>query len=404
MDEVRTGFTMTFDAVFDNIFAQYNPLRGPMILDYMTSADENMNRLVGMQYTDTPFSRVPRGIDLQIIKFWQMVDDWLCPKRVTVVYWVKALIAHCCALEEVFKFRADVLADPKIFYTDAVRLCRGLFGRQSSLKGDEGEETNYVKQYREHGHKSAISFWDSALPRHPEDSELMQGRVSLPVGIEGIECIKVLYDHVCRGAELMYQKSKETSAKAMQQIETAPERYGEFFLAYVDESKMSRFMRYPSLIRPIANFGDLKKMPLNSGNMEAPSNARQKDRWSAYLFYSGSSSTSEVGIATLLNAHIVRRIAGEAVSDQEKLKTHGGYMKYKPGDTMEDYNYHGFRQLAKGTLYHDVKSGTLVPGGGGPPPLGEYIEPPCKDPSYDTGFFWLVGGLGLAGALFLGRR
>lgn len=402
MDEVRTGFTMTFDAVFDSIFAQYNPLRGPMLLDYMTAPDENMDRLVGLQYTDTPFSRVPRGIDAQIIHFWQMADEWLCPKRVTVVYWVKALIAHCCALEEVFRFRADVLADPKIFYAGAVKLCRGLFGGQSSLKGDEGEETNYMKQYGEHKHKSAVSFWDSALPRHQEDSEFMQARVSLPAGVEGIECIKVLYDHVCRGAELMYQKSKETSAKAMQQIETAPERYLEIFSQYVDESKMSRFLKYPSLIRPIADFGDTKKMPLNLGNMDEPSNARQKDRWSAYLFYSGATGTAD--LKNILADYLRRRVAGESVSDQEKLKNHGGFVEYKAGDTMEDYNYHGFRQLAKGTLFHDVKSGKLVPGGGGPLPVGESIEPPCKDPSYDTGFFWLVGGLGLAGALFLGRR
>ena len=77
---------------------------------------------------------------------------------------------------------------------------------------------------------------------------------------------------------------------------------------------------------------------------------------------------------------------------------------------MELYNYILFRQLAKGeTFLEDVGGGgKLLPKSGkGVSKVGVKLVSPvdvAREEAYDTGFFWIVGFLGLVGALFVSQR
>ena len=411
MDEARRGFTMTFDVNFDHLFQRYNPLVGPMIADYLLEEDANLERLVQMQYEEVPFSRVPREIDTQIAKFWTMVDYWLCPRKIYVVFWVRALIAHCCALEDVFQFQASVLKDPKIFYAGCVRLCRGLFGAASILKGDEGEETNYVTAYAEYGYRAAVDYWNNAVPT-TDDSEDLQARVDMQ-RLEGVEFLRYLYTHVAHGTDLVHNLAKEDDqGTKFVRTETDADKYEEHLGQHVDLSKISKFLRYFSLIRPIAGVSDPVRKAIGLHNMDAPLDARSKNRWNAYLFYSGVGYRSEFGLGFIYDEYVKRLVLGlKPPTSAEIMKYHRGHEAYVDGDSMELYNYQLFRQLAKGEMFlEDVGGSKLLPKSGkGVSKVGVKLvsvspDDVAREEAYDTGFFWIVGFLGLGGALFVSQR
>ena len=85
---------------------------------------------------------------------------------------------------------------------------------------------------------------------------------------------------------------------------------------------------------------------------------------------------------------------------------------YVDGDSMELYNYQLFRQLAKGEMFlEDVGGGgKLLPKSDkGVSKVGVKLvsvspDDVAREEAYDTGFFWIVGFLGLVGALFVSQR
>lgn len=402
MDE-PTGFTMTFDVALESLFHMYNPLRGPIVLDYLVGKNADFPAMVLAAYQNKNLGRETRLIDTQIIKFWQMVDDWMVPTKVHVVDWVRALMGHCCAMQEVFQFKASVLEDPKIFYDGVVRLCRGLFGARSILKGTEGEETAYVEAYKRDGHKAAIDLWERCVIEEDE-SDYMQKRVDLRT-TEGREFIKYLYVHVCRGAELIHNLSQEKGAEAMASLMSDPDKYEDMLGTYVDTGpSLSKFLRYPSLIRPMAHF-DPKRIPLNLNNMDIPDDAARENRWAAYLFYSGVQMQGRMGLGEIFDDYIARRVAGQTFSDTHNRKFHDGFRPSVDGDSMEHYNYEGFRQLVGRGPLRPLLEREKTPRGEAMDVDAELHCPEHpEEESYDYGFFWIVGGLGLAGALFLNNR
>ena len=93
------------------------------------------------------------------------------------------------------------------------------------------------------------------------------------------------------------------------------------------------------------------------------------------------------------------------------MKYHGGHEAYVDGDSMELYNYILFRQLAKGEMFlEDVGGSKLLPKSGkGVSKVGVKLvsvspDDVAREEAYDTGFFWIVGFLGLVGALFVSQR
>ena len=94
---------VTTDSIVASNILRYNPLSGPIILDYITvdSWDQELNTLCfGKGHTIFPSKVTDLSGAAQ--NYWRLVTRWLNPTRGELYGWIRDLMRHTIALDELF--------------------------------------------------------------------------------------------------------------------------------------------------------------------------------------------------------------------------------------------------------------------------------------------------------------
>ena len=105
---------LTFDEAMLEIVLPCNPLRGPIMMDYLNHGDFRVG-LVDQSYEDDTdhFWRMD-NMSRSINSFWRIVRTWVTPTCDDMYTWIRDLCKHIIVMHELFETGLGVMGRPDI--------------------------------------------------------------------------------------------------------------------------------------------------------------------------------------------------------------------------------------------------------------------------------------------------
>ena len=115
---------LTFDEAMLEIVLPCNPLRGPIMMDYLNHGDFRVG-LVDQSYEDDTdhFWRMD-NMSRSINSFWRIVRTWVTPTCDDMYTWIRDLCKHIIVMHELFETGLGVMGRPDILM-DTLELMTG---------------------------------------------------------------------------------------------------------------------------------------------------------------------------------------------------------------------------------------------------------------------------------------
>ena len=334
---------LTFDEAMLEIVLPCNPLRGPIMMDYLNHGDFRVG-LVDQSYEDDTdhFWRMD-NMSRSINSFWRIVRTWVTPTCDDMYTWIRDLCKHIIVMHELFETGLGVMGRPDILM-DTLELMTGFVENIIPLTAAQ----EYKAVLEGENVRAALVYLLSMV---------RVGKNRVDIRNCNTEFIKVLYKQVCgtvKNVLIPWQRQGKVDMPERERSEAYQRRlYTEQGNVPNSGPEGSSFLQFPGCI-------------YNKG-LEQPNESLVKLPETAFQEPSESLSANQASIATALMfySNIDNRLRGEfnnvvaayvdgatSYTGEPIHNNHGQwntYLRRSDHQQMERVNYKALRRLFAGT-------------------------------------------------------
>ena len=334
---------LTFDEAMLEIVLPSNPLRGPIMMDYLNHGDFRVG-LVDQSYEDDTdhFWRMD-NMSRSINSFWRIVRTWVTPTCDDMYTWIRDLCKHIIVMHELFETGLGVMGRPDILM-DTLELMTGFVEGFNPLTAAQ----EYKTVLEQENVRTALVYLLSLV---------RVGKNRVDIRDCNTEFITVLYKQICgtvKNVLIPWQRQQKVDMPERERSEGYQRRlYTEQGNVPNSGPEGSDFLQFPGCIynKGLEQPNDsLVKLPESAFQEPSESlSANQASIDTALMFYSNVDNRLRGEFNNVVAAYVdgATSYTGEPIHNN-----HGQwntYLQRSDHQQMERVNYKALRRLFAGT-------------------------------------------------------
>ena len=278
--------TLTTDDLVASIILKYNPLHGPILLDYLTNNKWYpglVTTCFQKQAKDCRFPREELSMTWAARNFWRLVGKWLNPTQSVVHGWIRDLIRHTIVMDEIFydgNMENHVMDQVHLVCASLLRM-HGCVAHAAKIKPEMFESTYAEALKSKLGKRAAMKVLLAVVERGERNINITRTSMELVNTLR--KAVSEMWKNTIFHQWLETPDDYEDNEKFEMQ-----ERYQVLF--YKDgmtDHDEEQWLRYPSLI--YARNLTLQKDKVNMDEIDLTEATWGSDYWDrikAFMFYS----------------------------------------------------------------------------------------------------------------------
>ena len=274
--------TLTTDDLVAKVLLKYNPLQGPILLDYLTHDQWNPGLVTTCfqeNASDCSFPREELSMTVAAENFWRLVKKWLNPTQSVINGWLRDLMRHTIVMDDIF-YGGQM---PNHVMDDVHLMCGGILRMHGCVERTVKEksemlETDYANALKR-GKREAMKVLLAVVLKGEREINLTKTNMELVDTLR-----KAVSEMWVRGPLHTWLAKSHAN---MEEYEMQEQYQVSFYKDGMTDHDEEQWLRYPSLI--FARDLHLREDKINMEEIDLTVTTPDSDYWDrikAFLFYS----------------------------------------------------------------------------------------------------------------------